>query len=157
SFLAKNCSDEALRLHVEMLLLDHEAAGSFLYESVLASQVLPADILGQIEGGTLNPSLAEDSSFLGQSPQDTLIGCRVGAYRVDRCIGAGGMASVYLASRADTAYQKQVAIKIVRSGFAGGEILDRFRNERQTLAGLDHPNIVKLLDGGSTEQGFPFL
>jgi len=67
------------------------------------------------------------------------------------------MAVVYAALRADDEYRKRVAIKIVRPGFDSEEILRRFRNERQTLATLDHPNIVKLLDGGSTEQGLPYL
>src|SRR3989475_11491299 len=84
-------------------------------------------------------------------------GRRLGPYRVLHEIGHGGMAVVYAALRADDEYRKRVAIKIVRPGFDSEEILRRFRNERQTLATLDHPNIVKLLDGGSTEQGLPYL
>ena len=61
------------------------------------------------------------------------------------------MATVYLASRADEQYEKQVAIKILLPELGSDELLRRFRNERQTLAKLDHPNIVKLLDGGSTD------
>src|SRR5207245_6252676 len=72
-------------------------------------------------------------------------------------IGFGGMAAVYLASRADEQYQKQVAIKILRPELDNAELLKRFRNERQTLAVLEHPNIVRLLDGGSTEEGLPYL
>src|SRR3989475_9036648 len=84
-------------------------------------------------------------------------GRRLGPYRVLHEIGHGGMAVVYAALRADDEYRKRVAIKIVRPGFDSEEILRRFRNERQTLATLDHPNIVKLLDGGSTEDGLPYL
>jgi len=67
------------------------------------------------------------------------------------------MAAVYLATRADDVYLKQVAVKLVIPGLDHQEILRRFQNERQTLAGLDHPNIVKLLDGGTTEEGLPYL
>jgi eukaryotic-like serine/threonine-protein kinase len=80
----------------------------------------------------------------------------VGPYQLIRQIGRGGMAVVYLAMRADAEYRKRVAIKLLRQGM-DEEILRRFRNERQTLAALDHPNIVKLLDGGSTPEGWPYL
>jgi serine/threonine protein kinase/tetratricopeptide (TPR) repeat protein len=85
------------------------------------------------------------------------LGRRIGPYKLIRQIGHGGMAAVYLAVRADEVYRKQVAIKIVSAGLENAELLRRFRNERQTLAALDHPNIVKLLDAGSTEDGLPYL
>ena len=67
------------------------------------------------------------------------------------------MAVVYLAERADEQYRKRVAIKMLQPGTNKDEILRRFRNERQALAALDHPSIVRLLDGGSTEEGLPYL
>jgi serine/threonine protein kinase len=67
------------------------------------------------------------------------------------------MAAVFLASRADDEYRKKVAVKLVQPALDSRDLLTRFRNERQTLASLDHPNIVKLLDGGSTPEGLPFL
>ena len=67
------------------------------------------------------------------------------------------MAVVYLGERDDQHFRKQVAIKMLRPGSSTAEIVDRFRNERQTLAALDHPNIVKLLDGGATETGRPYF
>src|SRR6266852_344966 len=103
---------------------------------------------------------AEDGSIAtgGHSPvEDATIGRRVGAYKIVQRIGRGGMATVYLASRADEQYEKQVAIKILLPELDSDDLLRRFRNERQTLAKLDHPNIVKLLDGGSTEEGLPYL
>src|SRR5690349_9993552 len=69
-------------------------------------------------------------------------GERMGAYRIEREIGEGGMGAVYLASRADQEFEKQVAIKVVRSGVHGRLLADHFRRERQILAGLEHPNIV---------------
>src|ERR1700756_3371471 len=86
-----------------------------------------------------------------------LTGSRLGPYLVLHEMGHGGMAVVYAAVRADDEYRKRVAIKVVLPGLDSEEILRRFRSERQTLATLDHPNIVKLLDGGSTERGLPYL
>jgi eukaryotic-like serine/threonine-protein kinase len=84
-------------------------------------------------------------------------GQQIGHYRVIRQIGTGGMGAVYLAVRADDEYNKRVAIKLVQTGIDTQEILARFRHERQILAALDHPNIAKLLDGGTTEQGLPYF
>lgn len=86
-----------------------------------------------------------------------LEGRRLGPYQLLREIGRGGMASVYLAIRADDQYHKQVAIKLVNDVADSEEVVRRFRNERQTLAVLDHPNIVKLLDGGATSDGLLYL
>lgn len=128
-FLRQVCgSEEWLRAEVESLL---DAAGVGTTDAVS-------------EGA---PSRADDA----------MMGRLVGAYKISQRIGRGGMATVYLASRADQQYQKQVAIKILLPELDSEELLSRFRNERQTLAKLDHPNIVKLLDGGSTEQGLPYL
>ena len=88
---------------------------------------------------------------------DPLIGRRVGAYRIVREIGRGGMGTVYEAVRADREFSKRVAIKLVKRGMDTDFILRRFRKERQILASLDHPNIALLLDGGTTEEGLPYF
>src|SRR5262249_17938390 len=87
---------------------------------------------------------------------DPFIGRRMGPYRVVRQIGAGGMGQVYLAERADEFHQK-VALKLLKREMAHKELVSRFRNERQILAGLDHPCIARLLDGGATEDGHPYF
>jgi eukaryotic-like serine/threonine-protein kinase len=131
-FVRQACGqDQALRAEVESLLMHSQGADSILENSPLANVL----------------SLQETD----------MAGKRVGAYRVIREIGRGGMAIVYLAERDDQHFRKRVAIKMVGSGGNTDEILRRFENERQTLAALDHPNIVKLLDGGSTEDGRPYL
>ena len=84
-------------------------------------------------------------------------GSRVGAYRLLHEIGHGGMGRVYLAERADEEYSHKVAIKIVRSDLTSPAILQRFRMERQILANLEHPGIARLLDGGATDTGTPYL
>jgi serine/threonine-protein kinase len=84
-------------------------------------------------------------------------GARVGPYRIVREIGRGGMGAVYLAERADGAYEQQVAFKIVRASAIGGLLERRFLRERQILARLEHPHIARLLDAGVTETGIPWL
>jgi len=81
----------------------------------------------------------------------------IGPYKTLRELGHGGMGTVYLAVRADEQYRKRVAIKVIKGGIDRDEVASRFRRERQILAGLDHPNIAKLLDGGTTEEGLPYL
>ena len=131
NFLRQACGqDDGLRAEVESLLANCDGAESLLEEA--AANVLAL-------------------------PMDAMVGTQIGAYRIIEKSGQGGMAVVYLAERADKEYRKRVAIKMVRPGVDSDQILRRFRNERQTLATLDHPNIVKLLDGGSTSQGLPYL
>ncbi|MEM1093974.1 MAG: serine/threonine-protein kinase [Bacteroidota bacterium] len=100
--------------------------------------------------------------FAGQQPAMEMLSKaspmhsqRIGDYRIVRELGRGGMGTVFLAERADGAYQQLVAIKFVQS-FSSDDF-DRFRSERQILARLNHPNIASLLDGGVTEAGTPYL
>lgn len=83
-------------------------------------------------------------------------GQRLGPWRLVRELGAGGMGTVYLAERADAAYRQLAAVKLLR-GFPTREALAQFRRERQLLADLAHPNICRLLDGGETAAGQPYL
>jgi serine/threonine protein kinase/TolB-like protein/Flp pilus assembly protein TadD len=86
-----------------------------------------------------------------------MTGRRIGPYQTVRVIGHGGMGTVYLAERADGAYRKQVAIKVIRAPLGGPGVLRRFLTERQVAASLDHPSIARLLDGGATDAGLPYL
>ena len=86
-----------------------------------------------------------------------LEGRRIGPYEVLRQIASGGMGTVYLARRADGAFQMRVALKVLRPETASAEILRRFQQEREILASLEHPNIARILDGGQTEDGLPYL
>src|SRR5262249_59577862 len=72
-------------------------------------------------------------------------------------IGHGGMGAVYRAVRDDDQYQKEVAIKLMRGGIASDFLLERFKAERQILANLEHANIARLIDGGTTEEGWPYF
>lgn len=84
-------------------------------------------------------------------------GMRIGPYAIERVIGSGGMGVVYLASRADGQYRKQVAIKLLTAGLEASLDDSRLRVEREALARLDHPNIARLLDSGYTAYGQPYL
>jgi non-specific serine/threonine protein kinase/serine/threonine-protein kinase len=103
----------------------------------------------------LETPAAEVAAAAEEAPEAA--GLRIGSYRVEREIGRGGMGAVYLAVRDDDEYRKEVAVKLVKRGMDADHVVRRFRNERQILAQLDHPGIAKLLDGGTTEDGRPYL
>jgi eukaryotic-like serine/threonine-protein kinase len=90
-------------------------------------------------------------------PSGQWIGQRFGHYRIVKLLGRGGMGAVFLANRDDDEFRKYVAIKLLRFGTGDAGALARFRNERQILAALDHPNIASLHDGGTTDDGVPYI
>lgn len=129
AFVASACENTPdVRTEVESLLAAEDEAGDFIEVPVFS-----------------------------ESGPPLVAGERVGAWGVLREIGRGGMGAVYLAERADEEFEKRVALKVIRRSARAEEIVRRFRTERQILARLDHPNIARLLDGGSTEDGRPFL
>jgi eukaryotic-like serine/threonine-protein kinase len=93
----------------------------------------------------------------GQSLLQDLLPQRFGPYRVTETIGRGGMGAVYRALRDDQTFEMQVAIKVLHLGMETSAGLQRFRQERQILAGLEHPNIARLIDGGETASGVPYI
>lgn len=139
AFLDEACGDDAqLRQEVESLLRSAGEKTAFFQKPVVLA--------------------AQEMGGPGSNQQEELSGKRIGVYQLQRLIGEGGMGNVYLAARADDSYQKQVAIKTMQLGFGQNrEMLLRFRSERQILANLDHPNIARLLDGGITDEGLPYL
>jgi serine/threonine protein kinase len=128
-------ADPTLVAEVEKLLAAHVRRDPFLDESL--AYIQPAAPIEEAE-----PDLA---------------GSRVGAYEITREIGRGGMGTVYEAARVDGSFRKRVAVKVVRASLLTNSLRERFRRERQILAGLDHPNIARILDGGTTETGRPFF
>jgi len=94
------------------------------------------------------------ASVVGDGP---VIGQILGPYRIERELGRGGMAVVYLALRADGEFQKRVAIKLIKRGMDTAAVVERLRRERRILAALEHPSIARLLDGGTTEDGRPWI
>lgn len=129
-----SAGDELIKSEVETLLAASDEAGDFIAESAF--------------------SVAD---FVENTPKPSLAGKQIGTYKILQEIGHGGMGAVYLAERADAEFTKKVAVKLIKRGLNTDEIINRFRNERQILASLEHPNIARLLDGGTTEDGLPFL
>ena len=134
AFLDTACADSSLRGEVESLILSYEEAG--------------ADSLNSLP---IPSFAAEEARF------SLAAGKRIGAYEILEEIAQGGMGAVYRAVRADGQYKQQVALKIVRADIGVIMTASRFRNERQILASLDHPNIARMLDGGTTVDGLPYL
>ena len=134
AYLSEACgSDEEFRRQVTALAEAAEGDGGML------------DASNAVAGGAEIPGLPDRT------------GERVGAYALLGEIGHGGMGVVYLARRADDEFQKKVAIKLMRPGLVSELDLRRFRSERQIAAAFDHPNIARLLDGGTTPGGEPFF
>jgi len=105
---------------------------------------------------------ADPSSFLDSTPgsaedDQDLEGREVGPYRLTRRIASGGMGSVYIAERADGAFERQFALKVVKKGMDTARVVQRFQLERQILARLNHPNIAGVIDGGETDDGRPYF
>jgi serine/threonine protein kinase len=136
SYLDQSCaSDAELRREVESLLASHQKADSVFLKNPAVNLLEMPELAAKV----------------------TNIGRRIGVYQILEEIGEGGMGEVYRAIRADGQYKKEVAIKMVRGGYDSKSILERFRHERQILASLDHPNIARLIDGATTEEGIPYL
>jgi len=133
AWLADVCGgDEAMQREVESLLASDADAHGFI-----------AGAIGDVASAAVQ----------GATPAGKMIG----PYRVVSELGRGGMGTVYLAERADDEYAARVAVKVVRGGLLLDTAASRFRSERQILADLDHPNIARLLDGGTTDDGLPYL
>jgi eukaryotic-like serine/threonine-protein kinase len=84
-------------------------------------------------------------------------GTRIGPYKVIRELGAGGMGIVYFVVRADEVFRRTAALKVIRPEYKTGPLVRRFQQERQILAGLDHPNIARIVDGGTTSDGLLYF
>lgn len=138
SFLNRACAaDDNLRTEVFALLSAHDAAGDFI----------------------LQPAVVDVGFLAGQEPDlsAAITGQQIGSYQIIRELGRGGMGTVYLAARADATFDKQVALKLIKRGMDSDAIIKRFVMERQILANLDHPNIARMIDGGTTADGRPFF
>ena len=135
-YLDQACADDTqLRAEVDSLLDAHNQADA----------VLDRPAAAYVRGGEV---------FAGS---DRRIGQRIGAYEIVALIGHGGMGEVYRARRVDAHYDKEVAIKLVPAGYHRDFVLQRLRAERQILANLEHPDIARLIDGGATDDGLPYL
>jgi len=134
SFLERHCDDPELRAEVKALLL------------------ADASVNDQLEG-----VIASGLQSLVETSEEARIGTHIGPYLVLGLLGRGGVSSVFLVRRDDEHFEKKLALKLVRRGMDTSDILNRFRSERQILANLDHPNIARFFDGGTTRDGLPYF
>ena len=134
------CNRQQLRAEVEQLLKAHEEAGEFMEKTSPEDQ---ATLL-------LDPQVAEQSSG------DLKVESKVGPYTLLKCLGRGGMGAVYLAQQSEPV-QRKVALKIIRAGMNTREVISRFESERQALALMDHQNIARVLDAGTTVNDQPYF
>ena len=145
------------------IALEHEPAGrpSYLDEACAGDSELRAEIDSLLDAHAQTGDFIERPAVhrsLGMEVETpSWIGRRVGAYRVVAEVGRGGMSEVFKGVRADDEYHKEVAIKVLLPGHDTRFFLERFKSEKQMLATLDHPNIARILDAGSTDDGLPYL
>jgi len=140
--------------------LPEEQRADYLDTVCAGDMALRQEVLSLLAADTMTgagiASLVEGTASSLFDKED-LSGERIGPWKVERELGRGGMGAVYLATRADGQYEKEVAIKLIRRGMDTDHVLGRFRHERQILAHLEHPWIARLLDGGSTAEGRPYF
>ncbi|MGH9944643.1 MAG: protein kinase, partial [Pyrinomonadaceae bacterium] len=129
-------------------LLDEACAGDESLRRAVESYLVAFE---EDEAFIEAPAFDVTQALSAAGPADACAGRVVGHYRIIREISHGGMGTVYLAARADEQFEQRVAIKLVNRGMMNDFVLGRFRHERQLLASLEHPNIARLLDGGTTE------
>lgn len=138
--------------HRQQSLLDARCAGDVeLRREIEALLAADADVDGALD----TPIQWQAEPVI--EPPDDLIGIEVGAFRIIERIGRGGMGTVYRGERERAEFRQQVAIKVLRRGLDSDDILARFLRERRILASLSHPNLTRLIDGGRTPDGRPWL
>jgi serine/threonine-protein kinase len=144
------------RLFDEGLALAVQERGPWL-EALAIDDALRAELAAMLQADERSADLTKRfDAALADAGATPLPGLRIGPYRLIRELGSGGMGLVYLAERADEQFRHQVAIKLIR-GFATAGAAQQLRHERQILADFSHPSIARLLDGGETAQGQPYL
>jgi len=133
--------------------LDEACAGDAELRRELMSLLASAPTAGQ----SLRSAVVAEVRMMANDVATAQVGRRIGPFRLIRLLGEGGMGAVYLGERDDAQFSHRVAIKILPHAVGSPASIARFRDERQILAALEHPNIVRLLDGGSTDDGLPYL
>jgi len=146
AYLRRNFDDPELIAEVNRLVEHDTGSGDFV--AGVVDDVISDPVLAEQIGS--DPDRYADEGSGGLAPGDL-----IGPYRIIDELGQGGMGVVYLGERADASYEQRVAIKIVREALPG--TVEKFQLERQILADLVHPNIARLLDGGTTRGGLPYL
>ncbi len=136
-YLTANHSDDSELIgEIERLIADYEEAGDFIESPVWTDSFMLGATAREEIGDALDDEIKKDN--------DSMIGRRLGVYLLTKELGRGGMGAVYLAERADGEFRQRAALKVIKRGMDTDFIVRRFRNERQILASLDHPNIARI-------------
>lgn len=142
----------------EALAAPSEERNALIEARSNGDQELAAEVASLLKACEVEESLTASRQLAPKAGRETGAESKaIGPYVLDRLLGRGGMGAVYLAHRADGQFEQQVAIKLIDLPLATGQFRDRFRQERQILAGLQHPFIARLLDGGVTASGDLYL
>jgi len=145
------------------LLEPREQRAAFVHarangDAELESEVSRLIARDEALGGYLEPPRAIVEAARELRPLDEQrVGARIGAWRVERKLGSGGMGTVYLARREGGDFEQRGALKLLRAGLDSPQMVQRFRRERRLLAQIEHPNVARVLDGGASEDGAPYL
>jgi non-specific serine/threonine protein kinase/serine/threonine-protein kinase len=139
------------------LALDPAARAAFLEQACGGDTELRREVDSLLEANEQARGFLSGPAALPGEEEPAAPARPIGPYRVLGVIARGGMGTVYRAVRDDDTFRKTVALKLVRASAASAEIERRFRQERQILGRLQHPNIAAILDGGATEEGQPYL
>ncbi len=134
-YIAAACGENRPLFEEVQRLLDHQAQADSFLESPAAGDALAATVDG---------------------PDEKQLGRQIGAYKIRELIGEGGMGAVYLAEQ-ERPLRRKVALKVIKPGMDSKAVLGRFEAERNALALMNHPNIAKVLDAGTTEEGRPYF
>jgi serine/threonine protein kinase/tetratricopeptide (TPR) repeat protein len=147
-YLDAACGDDAaLRRRLDELLASHGRASRFLEVPAIGAA-----------GVTTDPNSSDSSRppFVATRPPSVVPGTQIGPYTLVRKLGEGGMGAVYLAAQ-EQPVRRQVALKIIKPGMGGEQVIARFAAERQALERMEHPNIARVLDAGTTQAGLPYF
>lgn len=152
--------DEALELEPERrpAFLDERCAGNAALRREVEELLAAAESPGPLDraASELTPSLAAEATD-ALDARAYAAGQAIGPWRIDSPLGSGGMGRVFIATRADGEFEQRVALKILRWEIADSSLANRFARERQILASLEHPGIARLIDGGVSAEGLPYL
>lgn len=150
-------SDHLKQLFAEALALTTEKRSAFVAALRETDPRLADDLLSLLSAHVKAASFLSDVPRFPLARQHADLGSRIGPYRVNRMLARGGMGDVYEAISDEGGKADRVALKVVRLGTFTPDLIRRFNLERKTLAMLDHPNIARLLDGGTTADGMPYI
>ena len=148
---------KALELFEQALKRPIEERQAFIIKETGENTALRQHVEKLLRLDSQNSSEMLTGHAIFNAPEEDLTNVEIGSYRIIELIGKGGMGAVYKAERKTGDFTHSVAIKVIRPGVLSEPLVERFERERQTLADFSHPHIARLFDGGTTEDGAPYI